>query len=104
MELVVQVDDEDTVTKAALCRIADDPGMPEGERAYTEGVVTEDTAEALAYLVDPSVLVSEVPGVELAQASWSSELIDYDPDSPEWALGEDDEADDDEDGEEAGLG
>ncbi|MGW3498549.1 hypothetical protein [Streptomyces sp. NPDC001020] len=98
VELVVQVDDEDAVTKAALCRVADDPDMPEGERTYTESAVTEDTAEALAYLVDPADLVGEVPGVELAQASWSSELIDYDPDAPEWALGEDD------DDEEAGLG
>ena len=39
--------------------------------------MTEDTAEALAYLVDPFDLVSEIPGVELAQASWSSEQIDY---------------------------
>ncbi|MFC3575971.1 hypothetical protein ACFOZ0_22325 [Streptomyces yaanensis] len=103
VELVVEIDDTDAVTKAALGRIADDPDMPEGERTYTESAVTEDTAEALAYLIDPNDLVSEVPGVELAQASWSSELIDYDPDSPEWDLGADDEADDDGDDEEVGL-
>lgn len=63
--------------------------------------MTEDTAEALAYLVDPFDLVSEVPGVDLQQASWSSERVDYDPDSPEWELDEDDE----EDGEEEdGIG
>lgn len=56
--------------------------------------MTEDTAEALAYLVDPFDLVSQVPGVELQQASWSSERIDYDPDSPEWDLDEDDEYED----------
>jgi hypothetical protein len=39
--------------------------------------------------------------VELQQASWSSERVDYDPDSPEWELDEDDE----EDGEEEdGIG
>nr|WP_079083068.1 hypothetical protein [Streptomyces antibioticus] len=97
VELVVEVDNEDAVTKAALERIADDPEMPADEQAHAEGAVTEDTAEALAYLVDPFDLVSEVPGVELVQASWSSERIDYDPDSPEWDLDEDDEgADDDE--------
>jgi hypothetical protein len=53
--------------------------------------VTEDTAEALAYLVDPFDLVSQVPGVELQQASWSSERIEYDPDSPEWDYDEDDD-------------
>ena len=102
VELVVEVDDADAVAKAALRRIADDPDMPEGERTYTESAVAEDTAEALAYLIDPSDLVGEVPGVELAQASWSSEAVDYDPDSPDWALDEEDEPGGDED-EEVGL-
>ncbi|MGW1163140.1 hypothetical protein ACWD5Q_32645 [Streptomyces sp. NPDC002513] len=93
VELIVEVADPDAVTKAALRRVADDTDMPEVERVYTETAVTEDTAEALAYLVDPAVLVGEVPGVDLAQASWSSEQIDYDPDSPDWALGDDDEGD-----------
>ncbi|MDL2077215.1 hypothetical protein QNN03_12265 [Streptomyces sp. GXMU-J15] len=95
VELVLEVEDEDAVTKAALARIAGDEAMPAEERTQAEGAVTEDTAEALAYLVDPFDLVSEVPGVDLAQASWSTERIDYDPDSPEWDLDEDDEAEDD---------
>jgi hypothetical protein len=101
-ELVLEVNDQEGVAKAALRRIADDAEMPDEERAYTENAVTEDTAEALAYLVDPSVLVSEVPGIEIAQASWSSERIDYDPDSPDWVLGEDDDAVDAVDEEEVG--
>ncbi|MEU6771083.1 hypothetical protein [Streptomyces sp. NPDC046759] len=98
VELVLEVQEGDEVTKAALSRIAADPELPEEERAHAEGAVTEDTAEALAYLVDPFDLVSEVPGVELQQASWSSERIDYDPDSPDWELDEDDGGDDEEDG------
>ncbi|MDK1343268.1 hypothetical protein QNO09_08130 [Streptomyces sp. 378] len=90
VEVVLEVGDADAVTKAALRRIADDAEMPAAERTHAEGAVTEDTAEALAYLVDPFDLVSQVPGVELQQASWSSERIDYDPDSPEWDLDEDD--------------
>ncbi|MFE6196594.1 hypothetical protein [Streptomyces sp. NPDC057838] len=97
VELVVEIDDPEAVTKSALSRISGDAGMPEAERAHAEGAVTEDTAEALAYLVDPFDLVSEVPGVELQQASWSSERIDYDPDAPDWDLDEDD-GDDDSDG------
>lgn len=96
VELVVEVDDQGAVTRAALERIADDPDMPDDERAHAEGAVTEDTAEALAYLVDPFDLVGELPGVELAQASWSSEQIDYDPDSPDWDLDEDDVREDEE--------
>ncbi|NNN35970.1 hypothetical protein HLK59_37535 [Streptomyces sp. S3(2020)] len=95
VELVVEIDEEEAVTRAALERIADDSEMPADEQAHAESAVTEDTAEALAYLVDPFDLVSEVPGVELVQASWSSERIDYDPDSPEWDLDEDDVAEDD---------
>lgn len=90
MEVVLEVDDEDAVTEAALRRVAEDSTMPADERTLAESAVTEDTAEALAYLVDPFDLVSEVPGVELAQASWSSERIDHDPDSPGWGLDEDD--------------
>ncbi|MGC4981108.1 MULTISPECIES: hypothetical protein [unclassified Streptomyces] len=96
VELVLEIDDADAVTRAALGRIGDDKDMPADERAHAEGAVTEDTAEALAYLVDPFDLVSEVPGIELAQASWSSEPVDYDPDSPDWDIDEDDADEDDE--------
>ncbi|MFF4748741.1 hypothetical protein ACWD5R_02510 [Streptomyces sp. NPDC002514] len=96
VELVLEVEDADAVTKAAVRRVAEDPELPDDERTQAEGAVTEDTAEALAYLVDPFDLVNEVPGVELQQASWSSERIAYDPDSPEWDLDEDDGGEDDE--------
>ncbi|MET9384976.1 hypothetical protein ABZY09_28865 [Streptomyces sp. NPDC002928] len=104
VELVVEVDDADAVTEAALRRIADDVELPGDERAHAESAVTEDTAEALAYLVDPFDLVSGVPGVELQQASWSSEQIDYDPDSPDWDLDEDDVVEDDDDDRVSGIG
>ncbi|MER6716183.1 MULTISPECIES: hypothetical protein [unclassified Streptomyces] len=94
VEVVLEVEDADAVIKSALRRLADDAGMPAAERTHAESAVTEDTAEALAYLVDPFDLVSQVPGVELQQASWSSERIDYDPDSPDWDLDEDDVVDD----------
>ncbi|MBD0421144.1 hypothetical protein AB0L35_05475 [Streptomyces sp. NPDC052309] len=94
VELVLEIDDEEAVTGAALQAVADDSELADEERTHAESAVTEDTAEALAYLVDPFDLVSEVPGVELQQASWSSERIDYDPDSPDWG---DDEEDGDED-------
>ncbi|GHH86556.1 hypothetical protein GCM10017771_24180 [Streptomyces capitiformicae] len=87
----MEVEDVEALTGAALRRISGDADMPADERVHAVSAVTEDTAEALAYLIDPFDLVGEVPGVELAQASWSSESIDYDPDSPEWGLDEDDE-------------
>ncbi|WP_037683983.1 hypothetical protein [Streptomyces griseus] len=107
VELVVEVDDRDELIKAALRRVASDREMPQEERAHVENAVTEDTAEALAYLVEPFDLVSGVPGVELQQASWSSEPIVYDPDSPDWGIDDDDvdeDGDDDEVGRAGGIG
>ncbi|MFD4682435.1 hypothetical protein ACIPPJ_18880 [Streptomyces sp. NPDC086091] len=89
MDLVLEIDDAGAITEAALRRLAEeagDPDMSESERADAERAVTEDTAEALAFLVDPFDLVGDVPGVELQQASWSSEPVAYDPDAPEWDL------------------
>ncbi|MEU3978747.1 hypothetical protein AB0F77_01340 [Streptomyces sp. NPDC026672] len=96
VELVLEIEDAAAVSELALRHLADDPDLPDDERTQAEAAVTEDTAEALAYLVDPFDLVSEVPGVELQQASWSSERVDYDPDSPDWDLDEDDVVEDEE--------
>ncbi|MFF9057596.1 hypothetical protein ACF09K_02650 [Streptomyces sp. NPDC014882] len=98
LELVLEIDDENALTTAALRRLAEeaaDPEVPEGERAQAERAVTEDTAEALACLVDPFDLVGDIPGVELQQASWSTEPVEYDPDAPDWDLDEDDDGQDD---------
>lgn len=100
----MEVDDTEALTAAALARIAEDEELPGDEQAHAESAVTEDTAEALAYLVDPFDLVSEVPGVELQQASWSTELVEYDPDSPDWDVDEEDGSEDDEGDRESGIG
>ena len=97
VDLVLEIEDEDAVIGAARHRIAEDAELAPEERTHAESAVTEDTAEALAFLVDPFVLVSEVPGVELQQASWSSERIEYDPDAPDWDPDEDDVDGEDED-------
>ncbi|MET7715181.1 hypothetical protein [Streptomyces sp. NPDC005407] len=103
VELVLEVGDPGELTGAALDRIAADEFMPDEERAHAESAVREEEAEAIAYLVDPFDLVSDVPGVELAQASWSSEQIDYDPDAEDWDLDEEDgEGEAYEDGDEDG--
>jgi hypothetical protein len=96
--MVVEVEDAEQLTGAALARVAEDGQMPAEERAHAESAVKEDGAEALAYLVDPFDLVSAVPGIELTQASWSSEMTDYDPDSPDWDPDEDDDDDGESDG------
>ncbi|GGK15757.1 hypothetical protein GCM10011583_54550 [Streptomyces camponoticapitis] len=98
LELVLEITDPEELTEAALTRIATDDSMPDEERTHARAAVREDEAEALAYLVEPADMVGEVPGVELAQGSWSSELIDYDPESVEWDVDEEDLDDGDNEG------
>lgn len=101
--MVLEITDAEALSGTALESIAAEYGEPDGEsaeeRMQAESAVREDGAEALASLVDPFDLVSEVPGVELTQASWSCETVDYDPEDPDaWDLDEErdgDEGDDD---------
>ncbi|MBT2444150.1 hypothetical protein J7E93_29485 [Streptomyces sp. ISL-36] len=97
VEVVLEIDGPEELTEAAVARIGTDEFMPEDEREHARSAVREDSAEALAYLIEPFDLVSTVPGIELVQASWSSEEIDYDPDAQEWDLDEEDGDDDAED-------
>ncbi|MFJ8208342.1 hypothetical protein [Streptomyces sp. NPDC096033] len=90
VDLVLEVSDSDALIGAALEHIKADEFMPDEERGHAESAVREDESEALAYLVDPTDLVAELAGVELAQASWSSEPVEYDPESLEWDLDEED--------------
>ncbi|MEU3709148.1 hypothetical protein [Streptomyces catenulae] len=94
IELVMEVTDADLLTTAALDHVAADPSLPDDGRHQAQEAVREDPAEALAHLVDPSDLVTAVPGTTLAQASWScEERADYDPDAAwdadEWELASD---------------
>ncbi|MET9056097.1 hypothetical protein ABZW50_33700 [Streptomyces bacillaris] len=91
--MVVEITDLDALTGTALESIAAEYGEPVAgipgsdsaeERMHAEATVRADGAEALASLIDPFDLVGEVPGVELAQASWSSESVEYDPDAEDW--------------------
>ncbi|MEU8621481.1 hypothetical protein [Streptomyces sp. NPDC048623] len=102
VDLVLEIDGPAEVAEAALGRIEADTSMPEEERTHARAAVAEDSAEALAYLVEPFDVVGTVPGVELVQASWSTEEIDYDPEAEEWDLDEDDLGDEDDEGDDIG--
>ncbi|MGA5170629.1 hypothetical protein [Streptomyces lavendulocolor] len=93
VELLLEVTDADQLAGAALERVEADEFMPDEERTHARSAVREDEAEALAYLVEPVDLVSRVPGVELAQASWTSERAEHDPDAEMWDLDEEDDED-----------
>ncbi|OEV03723.1 hypothetical protein AN216_10455 [Streptomyces oceani] len=83
VELVVEIADSASLAEQAREQLAADSRLPAGERAHAVAAVSEDPAEALAYLVEPFDLVKGFPGVELAQASWGGERVDQD-ESEEW--------------------
>ncbi|MFG2586408.1 hypothetical protein [Streptomyces malaysiensis] len=85
VDLVVEIADPDRLRLATYEQIDGDESLAEEERGHARRMVESDEAEALAYLVEPFELVEEVPGVELVQASWSSEHVDYDPRAAEWS-------------------
>lgn len=91
VELVVEVADPEALTRAALHRIDGDELMPDEERGQAREIVERDAGEAIAYLVDPVDLVAELPGVELAQASWGSEVAGGGLDDWDDAVEEEDE-------------
>ncbi|ARQ68905.1 hypothetical protein [Streptomyces marincola] len=78
VEMVLEITEPDELIRAAWARIEGDTLMPAAERDQAAQAVSRDEAEAVAYLIDPVDLVGEVPGVVLAQASWSSERVDAD--------------------------
>ncbi|MFJ3079956.1 hypothetical protein ACIPJG_09430 [Streptomyces halstedii] len=106
VDLVLEITDAGALTGTALEHLAAAAipgGFPDtsaagtaeghfsGERTHTEEAVREDAAEAIASLVDPFDLVKEVPGIELAQASWAGETIEYDPEAEDWTVGDDED-------------
>ncbi|MFF2775669.1 hypothetical protein ACFVU3_12240 [Streptomyces sp. NPDC058052] len=97
VDIVLEIDGPAELTTAAEGRIDSDEFMPADEREHARAAVREDASEALAYLVEPFDLVRDLPGVELVQAAWSSEEIEYDPDAMEWELDEEDGDGDDSD-------
>ncbi|MCX5392822.1 hypothetical protein ABZY68_31560 [Streptomyces sp. NPDC006482] len=99
VDVVLEIDGPAELTEAAEGRINGDEFMPEEDRVQARAAAREDSAEALAHLVEPFDLIRDVPGIEMVQASWSTEEIEYDPDALEWDLGEEDgdEEEDDDD-------
>lgn len=84
VDVVVEIADRGALGAAALDQVSGDTSMPEEERERAVRSVRADDTEALAYLVDPYDLVSGVPGVELARASWSCGPSGYDPSAEDW--------------------
>lgn len=83
--MVLEVSDGVELTRAAVDYVQHDETIPDEELTHTVSAVSDGlggASESVAYLVDPLEMVRHVPGVELAQASWSSEMVDPASDDP----------------------
>ncbi|WP_200886705.1 hypothetical protein [Phaeacidiphilus oryzae] len=95
IELIAEITDQEALARAAVERVRDDETMDPEERAEALQAVELDPTGAVAHFVDPVELLGDVPGVQLAQAAWETERVEYDPDDEEWDLLDFAEADDD---------
>jgi hypothetical protein len=86
IELIAEITDDSALKNAALQQVRDDEYLDEEERAQAVEAIELDPAGSLAHFVDPVQLLGDVPGVELAQATWESSHAEFDPDNEDWDL------------------
>lgn len=86
IELIVEIADEKALQVAALEQVRADELLDDEERAEAVAAIEIDPAGAIAHFVDPVAMLEGVPGVELAEATWESQPVDYDPENEDWDL------------------
>ncbi|MEY9841880.1 hypothetical protein [Streptomyces sp. 846.5] len=86
IELIVEIADEKALQVAALEQVRADEFLEDEERAEAVAAIEIDPAGAIAHFVDPVAMLEGVPGVELAEATWESQPVDYDPENEDWDL------------------
>ncbi|MFI8521647.1 hypothetical protein ACIGEZ_28105 [Streptomyces sp. NPDC085481] len=84
IELVAEITDEQALKAAALAQVQDDEYLDDAERAESVEAIEVDPSGSLAHFIDPVALLGDVPGVELASATWESAHTEYDPDDETW--------------------
>ncbi|GAA4862456.1 hypothetical protein [Kitasatospora terrestris] len=84
IELIAEITDEKALKAAALSQVTEDEYLDDEERAQAVEAIEVDPSGSLAHFVDPVALLGDVPGVELASATWESATTDYDPDDESW--------------------
>jgi hypothetical protein len=86
IELIVEIVDEKALQVAALEQVRADELLEDEERAEAIAAIEIDPAGAIAHFVDPVAMLEGVPGVELAEATWESQPVEYDPENEDWDL------------------
>ncbi|MFJ8433712.1 hypothetical protein ACIQ9P_20680 [Kitasatospora sp. NPDC094019] len=84
IELIAEITDEGALKAAALEQVTADEYLDDEERAQSVEAIEVDPAGSLAHFIDPVALLGDIPGVELASATWESANTDFDPEDAEW--------------------
>ncbi|MFJ8471886.1 hypothetical protein [Kitasatospora sp. NPDC094011] len=84
IELIAEITDEGALKAAALQQVAEDEYLDDDERAQSVDAIEVDPSGSLAHFIDPVALLGDVPGVELASATWESAQTEFDPENEEW--------------------
>ncbi|WP_037608091.1 hypothetical protein [Streptacidiphilus rugosus] len=88
IELIVEVVDEKALQAAALEQVENDEYLEDDERAEAVEAINIDPSGAIAHFVDPVAMLEGIPGVELAEAGWETQPVDYDEENEDWELSE----------------
>ena len=86
IELIAEIVDEKALAEAALEQVRNDAFLEDEERAEAGAAIEIDPAGSIAHFVDPVAMLAGIPGVELAEATWESQPVDFDPENEDWEL------------------
>jgi hypothetical protein len=90
IELIAEITDEKLLKDAALVQVENDEYLEDAERAESVEAIELDPTGAVAHFIDPVELLADVPGVDLVQATWESQPVDFDPEEESWDFYEED--------------
>ncbi len=75
-EVIVQVVDETALRQAAVKLVGEQDHASEDDRELERALVQSDNAEAVALLADLAAAAHTIPGVEVVETTWGTDIID----------------------------
>ncbi|MCX5211066.1 hypothetical protein OG689_17500 [Kitasatospora sp. NBC_00240] len=84
IELIAEITDEQALKTAALAQVENDEYLDDEERTQSVEAIEVDPSGSLAHFIDPVALLGDIPGVELASATWESVQTEFDPEGEGW--------------------
>jgi hypothetical protein len=84
IELIAEITDEKALQAAALAQVEGDEYLEDEERAEAIEAINLDPSGSVAHFIDPVAMLENIPGVELAEAGWETQPVDYDAETEDW--------------------